>query len=157
MIMPCVILGHTLPWLFPPCHFVPHQQPRGSKGGVFNLWRVAELRKRTLVSSVVWAAFGFLYYGVILLSTKVMGDDGTCTFDYSILLFASSSELVANLVTRTYVGRLDRSVSLTINFFVSAVMTGIMPLHGALGWLLFTSFVARGAAYVAACFSWVIT
>ena len=43
-----------------------------------------------MVSCIVWAAFGFLYYGVILLSAKVMEDSGGCSFDYSILFFASS-------------------------------------------------------------------
>eukprot|EP00903_Cladosiphon_okamuranus_P012058 g11321.t2 len=87
-------------------------------GGVSNLWRIAELRWRSIVSCVIWSAFGFLYYGVILLSSKVMGDSSECSFDYPILFFASSS---------------------------------------ALWWLLLASFFGRGAAYVAACFSWVMT
>lgn len=146
-----------MPRPFPPRHCLTHQKSRGKEGGLLDLWRVPELRKRTFVSCIVWAFFGFVYYGVILLSAKIMDDDGTCSFDYSILLFASSSELVSNVLTRFYVDKLDRSVSLTINFVVAGIVTGLMPLNDALWWLLVTSFVARGAAYVIGCMSWVIT
>ncbi|CAN0538388.1 unnamed protein product, partial [Laminaria digitata] len=65
------------------------KKPKGKEGGLSDLWRRPELRRRSVVSCTVWAAFGFLYYGVILLSSKVMGEGGSCSFDYSILFFAS--------------------------------------------------------------------
>lgn len=55
-----------------------------------NLWRRPDLRWRSIISCIIWSAFGFLYYGVILLSSKVMGDSDECSFDYSILFFAAS-------------------------------------------------------------------
>eukprot|EP00904_Undaria_pinnatifida_P014189 jgi/Undpi1/9900/HiC_scaffold_28.g12354.m1 len=132
--------------------------PEESKeGGLSDLWRRPELRRRSIVSCLVWAAFGFLYYGVILLSSRVMGDSGTCSFDYSILFFASSSELISNVVTRLYVDMLDRRVSLTLNFVLSGVTTALLPLSSSLWWLLLFSFLARGTAYMAACLAWVIT
>ncbi|CAM9828892.1 unnamed protein product [Scytosiphon promiscuus] len=138
---------------------VPEEKPkdRTSGSGVLNLWRRSDLRMRSIVSCLIWACFGFMYYGVILLSSKIMGESDECSFDYSILFFASSSELVANFVTRLYVDKLDRRKSLTINFLLSAVMTVLMPINDAMAWLLVTSFFARGASYIAACFSWVIT
>eukprot|EP00903_Cladosiphon_okamuranus_P012057 g11321.t1 len=126
-------------------------------GGVSNLWRIAELRWRSIVSCVIWSAFGFLYYGVILLSSKVMGDSSECSFDYPILFFASSSELVANVVSRYFVDKIDRRISLNASFMLSALMTVLLPASSALWWLLLASFFGRGAAYVAACFSWVMT
>ena len=67
------------------------QKPKDNgSGGVANLWRIPELRWRSMVSCLIWWAFGFLYYGVILLSSKVMGDSNECSFDYSIVFFAAS-------------------------------------------------------------------
>ncbi|CAN0257824.1 unnamed protein product [Ectocarpus sp. 6 AP-2014] len=136
---------------------VPEEKPKDRHGGVANLWRRPDLRARTIVSCIIWAAFGFLYYGVILLSSKILGESDECSFDYSILLFASASELVANVLTRFYVDRLDRRLSMSINFTVSAVMTVLMPVNSAMAWLLVTSFFARGASYVSACLAWIVT
>lgn len=67
------------------------QKPKTRGGsGVANLWRKPELRWRSMVSCIIWSAFGFMYYGVILLSSKIMGDSDECSFDYSILFFAAS-------------------------------------------------------------------
>ena len=66
------------------------EKTKAKEGELSDLWRRPELRRRSVVSCIVWAAFGFLYYGVILLSAKVMEDSGGCSFDYSILFFASS-------------------------------------------------------------------
>lgn len=73
-------------------HVPIFQEPkdRTSGSGVLNLWRRKDLRMRSLVSCVIWASFGFMYYGVILLSSKIMGESDECSFDYSILFFASS-------------------------------------------------------------------
>lgn len=136
----------------------PSPQKVGSKEtGVLALWRRRELRCRTLVSWIVWAAFGFLYYGVILLSADVLGESDTCSFDYSILFFAASSELVSNLMSRTYIDVVDRRHSLTANFLLSGMATVFLPFNENMAWLLLLSFVARGASYTAACFAWTIT
>lgn len=134
-----------------------HQQPKGKNGHVLDLWRVTELRTRTVVSCIYSASFGFLYYGVILLSAKIMGGDSTCSFDYAILFFASSSELVFVVLTRLYLDKLEWANTATINMLASAVFTGIMPLHGSMVWLLLTSFVARGTGFVSSCLGWIIT
>lgn len=55
-----------------------------------SLWRRPELRWRSTVSCVIWASFGFMYYGVILLSSKIVGVSEECSFDYSVLFFAAS-------------------------------------------------------------------
>ena len=68
-----------------------------------------------------------------------------------------SSELVSNLATRYYVDKIDRRVSLTLNFVLSGITTVLLPLSGAMWWLLLFSFVARGTAYMAASLAWVIT
>ncbi|CAB1106077.1 unnamed protein product [Ectocarpus sp. CCAP 1310/34] len=67
------------------------------------------------------------------------------------------SELVANVLSRFYVDRFDRRLSMSINFTVSAVMTVLMPVNSAMAWLLVTSFFARGASYVSSCMAWVVT
>lgn len=67
------------------------QKPKDKGGGgIWNLWRRPELRWRSIVSCFIWSAFGFMYYGVILLSSKIMGDSDECSFDYSVLFLASS-------------------------------------------------------------------
>eukprot|EP00752_Nemacystus_decipiens_P004153 g3800.t2 len=69
---------------------VPEEKPKEKGGsGVSNLWRTPQLRWRSVISCIIWLAFGFLYYGVILLSSKIMGDSNECSFDYSVLFFAS--------------------------------------------------------------------
>lgn len=95
-------------------------------------------------------------YGVVLLSTKLMGDDGTCSFDFFILLFVSSSELFVNAVTRMYIDKIKWSDILILMFLVPGILTGILPLDVALVWLLLTSSAARGTAYVASSLAWVI-
>lgn len=112
---------------------------------------------RSVVSWIIWTAFGFVYYGVILLSALVLGESGTCSFDYSILFFASSSELVGNLLSRVYVDRFDRRASLTMNFVVAGAATMVLPFTSYMAMLMLMSFVARGTSYTAACFAWVIT
>ena len=62
----------------------------GEENGIWALWRRPAVRKRGLTACVVWGSFGFMYYGVILLSAKVLGTASTCSFDYGILSFASS-------------------------------------------------------------------
>lgn len=63
-------------------------------GGMLSLWRRRELRSRTAASCVVWAAFGFTYYGVVLLSSKlsssIRGVSEECSFDYPVLFLAAS-------------------------------------------------------------------
>lgn len=61
------------------------------------------------------------------------------------------------MMSKLYVDRIDPRLSLTANFVLSSTMTLLMPVYGALPWLLVTSFFARGPAYMTACFSWLIT
>ena len=71
--------------------------------------------------------------------------------------FTVRSELVSNMVTRFYVDKLDRRVSLTMNFILSGMTTALLPIGSSMWWLLLFSFLARGTAYMAACLAWVIT
>lgn len=109
------------------------------------------------MSWVVWTCFGFLYYGIILLSANELDDDDSCSFDYSILFFAASSELVANILLRSYIDAGDRRTSAAINFIVAGVAVVLLPLNSSLALLIIFSFLARGTAYTAAALSWIIT
>ena len=66
------------------------QEPEVEEGGIWKLWHRPEIRRRCFTACVVWMAFGFIYYGVILLSVKVMGTAGTCSFEYGILSLVAS-------------------------------------------------------------------
>lgn len=110
-----------------------------------------------MVCGSMWLLFGFLYYGVILLSAAVLDEDDSCNFDYPILFFASCSEIFMNMVMRSYVQRVEKRMSLATNFCAAGFAILMLTMNDRMLWLLFFSFVARGTAYAASSFAWVVT
>lgn len=131
----------------------------GIGGGLLELWRRTDLRNRTFVSATAWASYGFCYYGVIAFSAVVLGevDDGTCSFNYPILFFSASSEVVVNLVSVLYIDRVDLRLNLAVTLCVCAVAIVLLPVSQDEAWLLVMTFLARGAAYTTGLLCWVIT
>ena len=64
---------------------------------------------------------------------------------------------MASAITALYMQMLDGRVILTLNFCLSAVMSLALTIFTSEVWLLVTSFTARGTAYIAYIFSWLVT
>ena len=83
-----------------------------------------------LAGYIIWACFGFTFYGVALLLTRVYStgdddgaddDDDDCSFDYGFLLITYTAELVGIFYLLYQIDWLGRAKSQAVSYFVAAL------------------------------------
>jgi MFS family permease len=114
----------------------------------------------TLPLWCLWGAWGFLYYGIVLLSARIeeSGDesDFQCSFNYASILVISMAEVLGLVLLIPLIDHLGRRWSQAISFFLVGILViplGIVSLSpvAKVGLL----FAARGSIMFASCASWV--
>lgn len=135
----------------------PQKAKESKKCGILELWERPELRWLSITTWILWSSFAFLYFGVVIVSANVLDESDSCNFNYPILLFASVSEIVSNLIVRTYVDAFDRRITTSLNFLAAAVAVVLLPAKSNFAWLLVWSSLARCSAYAIAGLALMIT
>jgi hypothetical protein len=136
-----------------------------------SLWCEPNVRGTTVKIAIVWSVFGFAYYGVVLLITRIYESSGdnedtadnsnaVCDFDYGSIAFNTSAEFIGVLATSltidSYLGR--RGTQMT-NYLLGAaalVAIGVIPSVTETS-IEVLGFIMRAAAMGASCATWVMT
>lgn len=145
----------------------PFVEIRKALGVIF---ATPEDRKATGLLAIIWTSFGFTYYGLILLVTRLYkqsdgsdNDSGssnaTCSFDYQDILVNSTGEIPGVIITYFIVDRLGRRVSQTSSYLLGAVCLIVIGLIGtdSKGAILAMALIARACAMASSCLTWVVT
>ncbi|CAM9411951.1 unnamed protein product [Choristocarpus tenellus] len=127
------------------------------EGNFRELWQRPELRHVSFMLWIVWASFGFQYYGVILLGASILGSKDSCQFDNILLFFVTGSELVAYIVSEMYSNRIGRRENIIGSLLLAGIASLLMPLELGLTWMTFFAFLGRGAGFLGGVFAWIIT
>jgi hypothetical protein len=119
----------------------------------------------TVPVMVVWFAFGFSYYGLVFLSTRIFStdtsapDDATLRFDYADIAVSSCSEVIAVYLVARSVNSIGRQKSQLYLYIASGIGVLLMCLSatGSLTLTLFFSILGRISIMGASCVTWLYT
>ena len=132
----------------------------------------AEHRLKTAKIGVIWLVFGFTYYGVILLVTRLYETGSTndadggnrssnaaCEFDYGAILVNTSAEFVGLLFATLTIERWGRRGTQSSLYGIGSlalILMGVLHYHGKTPILIF-GYLGRMAAMGSSCATWVVT
>ena len=137
----------------------------------------ANLRMTTLKVGTIWVCFGFAYYGIVLLITrmyegKVGGESGAngqedlnlngnavCSFDYGGIAFNTSAEIggfILALITIDLLGRRGTQLWTYLASGGALVVMGSLP-HETANTIVILGFVTRMTSMAASQTGWVMT
>lgn len=146
---------------------MPFVEVRKSLGMILS---TPEDKRTTGYLAVIWLSFGFTYYGLILLVTRLYkesdGDNGggssnaTCSFDYADILVNSTGEIPGVIITYLIIDRVGRKITQTGSYLLGAlclVILGGMGHTSGKGAILALSLIARACAMASSCVTWVVT
>lgn len=127
-----------------------------------DILRDKDMRRVTLPLWVVWALFGFTYYGLILFVTRVYSkndddDSSTCSFDYASIFYNSLSELAGTTVAVLFIERIGRVNVQIIFYAVAGVLVGLIGAPIPSAGVLVLSFVSRMSLMASTNATWVLT
>lgn len=122
-----------------------------------DLLMIPEVRRVTLPLWVVWGAFGFTYYGLILFvgriySKEEIGNDQdakTCSFDYSAVFINASAEIAGVLIAAFFLDKLGRIRTQTVFYLLAGLAAVCMGIKMPVGAALAVSLVGRMAVFAA--------
>lgn len=149
--------------------FVPaeHKQPEAE--GLLSLLKeytalvsTADLRAVSFPLWYVWLSFGFSYYGIILLTSRVYSSaDTDVSFDFLALFVSASSEFVGVFVTALIVDRWGRVPTQSLMYLFTGVGMALLGLRGNVHFSSFAigaiAFVSRMSAMSSSSATWVAT
>lgn len=121
------------------------------------------LQRITLPLWVVWAGFGFTYYGVILFVARVFEHDhnddeaDVCSFDYQAIFISAASEVVGCVLTSLAIDVWGRVGTQAAMYIGAGLGMMFMSLSLPLSSLVAVSLCARMASYSGNCATWVHT
>jgi MFS family permease len=133
-------------------------------------------RRSFQLLAVIWGSFGFTYYGLILLVTRLYkmadeagGDDAssedgsnaTCSFDYGDILINSTGEIPGVIAAYLLVDWAGRRATQTSTYVLGGICLVVLGslyntnlTHGS---ILSLSLIARACAMASSCLTWVVT
>jgi MFS family permease len=110
----------------------------------------------------VWCCFGFMYYGIVLLISRLFqketDDDGyTCDFDYEEIFISAASELGGVILSAFLIDKLGR-VKIQMGFYSAVAVTVLlMGIRMPSALLIVFSTLARMFAMGSTIVTWVAT
>ncbi|XP_061624322.1 synaptic vesicle 2-related protein isoform X1 [Phyllopteryx taeniolatus] len=142
------------------------QEDRGKIRDLFS----SQFRWTTVLLWFIWFANAFSYYGLVLLTTELFQEGGTCGMskgnkmelrcsleckylnsdDYKDLLWTTLSEFPGLLVTLWAIDRLGRRKTMALCFLVFSLC--IIPLYGCVGRASMTVLIFIARAFIAGGF-----
>lgn len=129
-----------------------------SEGVYIDLVKTPAARRLSFPLWAVWMTFGFTYYGIILLvtrlytaaSTSASGDDGsTCNFTYSFIFINSCSELVGVFLASIVIDRWGRSRTQTVFYLLAGFSVALMGIKQGVASVTAIAFIGRMGAMAA--------
>mmetsp|Transcript_12153 Transcript_12153/g.12227 ORF Transcript_12153/g.12227 Transcript_12153/m.12227 type:complete len:495 (+) Transcript_12153:72-1556(+) len=131
-------------------------------GSTYGQLLTPEQRWVTVPLWVVWAVFGFTYYGVILFVARLFSSEDDknvdeCTFDYDIIFINASSEFFAVLFVATVIERMGRTGSQALFYLCSGLFVALMGANIQRGGLIAIASFARMFIFAASSVTWIAT
>lgn len=112
----------------------------------------------------LWICFGFCYYGIVLLISRVFekessGDDDSfqCDFKYTEIFGSAASEVGGVVICALTIDRWGRVYSQMSQYFAAGVAVLFVGFSMPDGWLTFFTILARMASLASTLSTWVAT
>jgi MFS transporter, PHS family, inorganic phosphate transporter len=126
------------------------------------------MRRLSIPLGIIWIAFGFTYYGIVLFVSRLFtataddllysGSTAVCTFDYESLFINASAELLGVFLTSLVIDPWGRTRTQAAFYALAGISVLLMGLELPSQALLpYISMVARLGAMGASCATWVAT
>jgi MFS family permease len=150
-------------------HFVNDQSNEPVKDtALYDLVRTPAMRRLSIPLGIIWIAFGFTYYGIVLFVSRLFtataddllysGSTAVCTFDYESLFINASAELLGVFLTSLVIDPWGRTRTQAAFYALAGISVLLMGLElPSLSLLPYISMVARLGAMGASCATWVAT
>lgn len=114
------------------------------------LLTIPDVRKITLPLWVVWGAFGFTYYGLILFVGRIYADksdddDGgsSCSFAYSSVFINATAEIAGVFVTAIVIDKIGRINTQKLFYILAGIAVVCMGIEMPIGAVLAVSLMGR--------------
>ncbi len=121
-----------------------------------DLLRDKEAMRTSIPLWVVWAMFGFTYYGIILFVGRLYStsddddsDDKKCSFDYASIFINSTAEVVGCTMGAIFIDRWGRVRSQTLFYLLAGGAVFLMGFENKATAVLIVGFLARIGALAA--------
>jgi MFS family permease len=132
-------------------------------------------RRSFQLLAVIWGSFGFTYYGLILLVTRLYkmadeadddassedGNNATCSFDYADILINSTGEIPGVIAAYLLVDWAGRRATQTSTYVLGGiclvVLGSLYNTNLTHGGILSMSLIARACAMASSCLTWIVT
>lgn len=127
-----------------------------------DLLRDKEAMRTSVPLWIVWAMFGFTYYGIILFVGRLYSttddddsDDKKCSFDYSSIFINATAEVVGCTVGAIFIDRWGRVRSQTAFYLLAGLSVFLMGFENGATAVLVVGFLGRiGALAASVSASW---
>lgn len=121
-----------------------------------DLLRDKEAMRTSIPLWIVWAMFGFTYYGIILFVGRLYStsddddsDDKKCSFDYASIFINSTAEVVGCTMGAIFIDRWGRVRSQTLFYLLAGGAVFLMGFENKATAVLIVGFLARIGALAA--------
>eukprot|EP00542_Grammatophora_oceanica_P007818 CAMPEP_0194068554 /NCGR_PEP_ID=MMETSP0009_2-20130614/87159_1 /TAXON_ID=210454 /ORGANISM="Grammatophora oceanica, Strain CCMP 410" /LENGTH=562 /DNA_ID=CAMNT_0038721665 /DNA_START=56 /DNA_END=1742 /DNA_ORIENTATION=+ len=136
-----------------------------STSSVLDLFRHPKLGRTIFFLSMVWAGFGILYYGTIIVTTVIFAEpqdaDDTVDFDYKAIFVSCTSEFLGLTIVIFTVDTWGRVPSQMCSYFLGGLCVWCLCFGSDRGWnstlLVTAAFGARLFFMSASCVTWTCT
>lgn len=121
-----------------------------------DLLRDKEAMRTSIPLWIVWAMFGFTYYGIILFVGRLYStsddddsDDKKCSFDYASIFINSTAEVVGCTIGALCIDRWGRVRSQTVFYLLAGLAVFLMGFENGATAVLIVGFMGRIGALAA--------
>jgi len=129
-----------------------------------DLLRDKEAMRTSIPLWIVWAMFGFTYYGIILFVGRLYStddddgsDDKKCSFDYQSIFINSTAEVFGCTMGALCIDRFGRVKSQTFFYLLAGFAVFLMGFETGVTAVMVVGFMARIGALAASNATWVTT
>jgi len=120
-----------------------------------DLLRDKEAMRTSIPLWIVWAMFGFTYYGIILFVGRLYAtdddgsDDKKCSFDYASIFINSTAEVAGCTLGALCIDRFGRVKSQTFFYLLAGFAVFLMGFETGVTAVMVVGFMARIGALAA--------
>lgn len=128
----------------------------------YDLLRRKESRQITLPLWVVWATYGFSYFGLIIFVGRIYGDSSdasTCSFDYPPIFYNACAEFAGTFIGAQLIDSFGRVKSQAVFYVVAGVAVFLVGFDLPFALLMAFAIIGRMGSVAAAvsrtlCCTW---
>ena len=123
----------------------------GKEGSYLDLFATKSAQQITVPLWIVWASFGFSYYGVILFVSRVYSNQDEvssstgpiCSFNYPAIFYNAAAEIISVIISASLIEKLGRVYSQSLFYALGGVAVILMGFEFSPTSVLFFSIMAR--------------